>query len=452
MVGHAMNESVLIIGGGIAGMEASLNLADYGFEVYLLDDTPTIGGLMARLNKTFPTNDCSICIEAPKMFDVQRRPNIHLLTNSEVRRVEGSAGNFRVRVMKKPRFVDETKCKGCGKCAEVCPVTVPDELESKIGGSKKLISVPFPQGVPNTYIIDGKCRFGKFKDNGACIGKCIVDCIQCRECPIARCVKACKDEGADAVMLWQTEKIIDIKVGSIIIATGVEALEPAVGTYGYGLYENVITHLQYERLSNAGGPTSGEIVRPSDKKHPKSIAWVQCVGRKKDGIAYCSKICCMAATKQSIITKEHDNTAEAYIFYMNMNTYGKGFYEFQKLAKRLSVKYITGRPSEVYENPQTKNIIMRVEDLDSSELKELEVDLLVLCTAIIPSSRNKKLAKILKTDLDEYGFFREKDSINVPLETNVKGIYLCGGSIEPKDISESVVQAIAASLKASSSG
>lgn len=449
----ATTDSVLVVGGGIAGIEAALNLADYGLKVFLVEDTPSIGGLMARLDKTFPTNDCSICIEAPKMYEAQKHPNIELLTNCEVRRVKGKAGDFKVRIQKKPRFVDEEKCKGCGKCSEVCPVTVSDELDGKISGERKLIYIPFPQAVPNVYLVDNECRYGKKREDGACIGGCIIDCIQCRECPIAKCVKACKDEGADAVLLWQQAKPLDVNVRSIVVASGVEAFEPPIGLYGYGKYENVITNLQFERLMNAGGPTDGNIIRPSDKKHPKKIAWIQCVGREKRvGIPYCSKVCCMIATKQTIITKEHHEDVKTYIFQNNLKTYGKGFHEFAVKAKGLGVNYIIGKPSDVFEDSVTKNLIIRYEDLEEGDVKELEVDFLVLSTALVPSARNKRLSKALKIELDENGFFKEKDPVNAPLETNVEGVYLCGGATGPIDISESVTQATAASMKAASKG
>jgi heterodisulfide reductase subunit A len=458
------NDAVMVIGGGIAGIEAALNLADYGARVYLVESSPSIGGMMARLDKTFPTNDCSICIEAPKMYEVQRHPNITVLTNCELRRVEerekttdatGAPGSsnfrgFKARLVKRPRFVDEARCKGCGKCAEACPLSVPDELDGRLGGLRKLIFVPFPQAVPNCYVVDTRCRYGKLREKGACIGGCIIDCIQCRECPIAECVKACKNEGADAVVLWQREELLELEVKSIIIATGIEAFEPPLGLYGYKVYTNVVTHLEYERLMNAGGPTGGDIKRLSDRAHAARVAWLQCVGRdKRCGIPYCSKICCMNAIKQAIITKEHDANVETYILYTNLKTYGKGFYEFYKRASReLGVKFVKGRPSDVLEDAETKRLRIRYENLDSGKIEVLEADLLVLSTAVLPARANKRLARILRLPLDELGFFKTKDSITAAVETEREGIYVCGGAAAPIDISEAVSQAIAASLRA----
>ena len=490
-----MTSGVLVIGGGIAGIEAALNLADLGERVYLLDDTPSIGGLMARLDKTFPTNDCSICIEAPKMYEVQTHPNITLLTNSIVRKVKGRAGRFKVTVVEKAKFVDEDKCKGCAKCVEACPVSLPDELDGKLGGIRKLIGLPFPQAVPNTYVVSPLCRFGHMDHKGACVGKCIIDCSQCRECQIAECVVACRKEGAEAVLLWQKDKRHKLRIKSIIVATGVEPYEPPADHYGYDRYDNVLTTMQFERLMNAGGPTEGDIIRLSDGRHPKRIGWIQCVGREvglkedsrgelmagtredsrenlkqrmEEGAAegsndhlaasqrghlpYCSKVCCMFSTKQTIIAKEHDPDVEAYVFHHNLKDYGKGFHDFVRRAEAHGVNYVKGKPSDVFQDPETKGLTVRYEDLDTGDLHDLELDLLVLATGLLPGQRNEKLAKRLGVELNERGYFAERDPLFAPLESTVEGIYLCGGATGPIDISESVTQAIAASLKAAQWG
>ena len=332
---------------------------------------------------------------------------------------------------------------------EACPVSVPDELDGKIGGMRKLISMPFPQAVPNVSVIDPRCRHGKMREQGACVGGCVVDCSQCRECPIALCVKACKEEGKDAVLLWQSDKPMDIEVKSIIVATGVRSAEPDTGLYGYNIYDNVITNTQFERLMNAGGPTAGQIIRPLDKKHAEKIAWIQCAGRGlAKGLPYCSKVCCMIAAKQTIITKEHDASVDTLIFYNDLKAYGKGFWDFYQKAIENGVKYIRARPYDVFEDPESRNLTVRYENLDTGAIEEEEVEILVLSTGLIPSERNKRLAKVLKIELDNLGFFKEKDPLLTPLETNVEGIYVCGGATGPIDISESVVQATAASMKA----
>jgi heterodisulfide reductase subunit A len=444
-----MSDAILIIGGGIAGINAALNAGDYGCKVYLIDDTASIGGMMARLDKTFPTNDCSICIESPLMYEVDNHPNIEILSNTEVRRVHKGNGTFTVRLVKKAKYIDEEKCTGCGSCVEACPVSVPDELDGKIGGIRKLISVPFPQAVPNVSVVDPRCRYGKMREQGACVGECVVDCSQCRECPIALCVKACKEEGKDAIVLWQPDRPVDIEVKSIIVATGIRPVEPDTGLYGYNIYENVITNTQFERLMNAGGPTAGDIIRPSDKKHVKGIAWIQCAGRGlTKGLPYCSKVCCMVATKQTIITKEHDASVETLVFYNDLKAYGKGFWGFYQKAIENGVRYIRARPYDIFEDPKTRNLTVRYENLDTAQIEEVEVELLVLSTGLVPSERNKRLAKVLKIELGNLGFFKERDPMLAPLETGVEGIYVCGGATGPIDISESVVQASAASMKA----
>jgi heterodisulfide reductase subunit A len=421
---------VLIIGGGIAGIQASLDLADRGLKVYLVEESPSIGGRMAQLDKTFPTLDCSICILAPKMIECFRHPNITLLTYSEVEDVDGSAGNFTVRIVRKPRFVDETKCTGCGTCTQKCPVRVPNEFEMLLG-MRQAIYMPFSQAVPLIATVD--------KEN----------CLYFTRGVCKICQKLCQ---ADAVDFNQEPEKITLNVSAIIVATGFNLLNPSViNEYGYRRYKNVVTSLEFERLANASGPTGGHVTRPSDGKTPKKVAFIQCVGSRglERGVAYCSSACCMYATKEAILIKEHAPESEVFIFYIDLRASGKGFQDFINRAKEnWGVQYIRGRPGDIIEDPRTKDLIIRCEQTESREVGDMKVDMVVLCPAFVPKTANRTLSKILGVTLNENGFFKVKDSVLAPVDTNVPGVFTCGCCQGPKDIPESVSQASGASARA----
>jgi len=427
-----VNPSVLVIGGGVAGLEASLDLADKGYKVYLVERLPTIGGKMALLYKVFPTNDCAPCILAPKTAYANVHPNIKLLTNSEVTNVEGHIGNFSVVVDQKPRYIDEEKCTGCGLCIEKCPTKVVDNEYSRGLGERKAIYIPYDLAIPRKAVIDAqKCLYLQ-KDV----------CRLCEEvCP------------ASAIDFKQQPKAIELKVGAIIVATGFDEYNPAQKTeYGYGRYGNVITQLQLARLLDIDGPTKGKLLRPTDKKKPRSIAMIQCVGsRDENANKYCSSVCCMYALKHAQIIKEMVYPdAEIYICYIDMRTAGKGFEEYYKHTREIGVNFIRGRPAEIIEDDKTKNLILKVEDADIGALLRLEVDLAVLSCATVPSKGTKHLAGLLRINLGENGFFKEVHPKLRPVETNVRGVYICGSAQGPKDIPDSIVQAKAAASCADS--
>jgi heterodisulfide reductase subunit A len=418
--------SVLVIGGGVAGLEAGLDLADKGYRVHVVERLPTIGGKMALLYKVFPTNDCAPCILAPKMAYANIHPNINLLTNSEVTSVDGYIGNFNIKVTQKPRYIDTNKCTGCGDCVEKCPRRVVDKVYSAGMGQRKAIYIPYDLAIPKKAAIDAEhCLYFR---KGACR-------LCENECP------------TDAIDFEQQAKTIDLKVGAIIVATGFDEYNPAEKSeYGYGRYGNVITQLQMARLLDIDGPTGGKLLRPTDGREPKSIVMIQCVGsRDKNTNDYCSSICCMYALKHAQIIREMVlPDAEIYICYIDMRTTGKGFEEYYKKTRELGVHFIRGRPSEIVEETETKDLILKVEDPDIGGLLEIEADLVVLSCATIPSYGTRQLSQILRIELDENGFFKEIHPKLRPVETNVRGIYICGAAQGPKDIPDSIVQAKAA--------
>jgi len=419
-------QSVLVIGGGVAGLEAGLDLADKGYRVHVVERLPTIGGKMALLYKVFPTNDCAPCILAPKTAYANIHPNINLLTNSEVMNAEGYIGNFNIKVRQIPRYIDPNRCTGCGECIEKCPRKVVDSEYSGGIGQRKAIYIPYDLAIPKKAVIDAE------------------NCLYFRKGACRLCEEVCP---ADAIDFEQQTRIIELKAGAIIVATGFDEYDPTEKSeYGYGRYGNVITQFQLARLLDIDGPTKGELLRPTDGKAPKSIVMIQCVGsRDKNTNDYCSNICCMYALKHAQMIREMVlPDAEIYICYIDMRTTGKGFEEYYRRTRELGINFIRGRPSEIVEETDTGNLILKVEDPDIGELLEIEADLVVLSCATIPSSGTRQLSQILRIELDENGFFKEIHPKLRPVETNVRGIYICGAAQGPKDIPDSIIQARAA--------
>jgi heterodisulfide reductase subunit A len=422
--------SSLVIGGGVAGIQAALDLGNMGFKVYLVETQPSIGGKMAQLDKTFPTGDCAICILAPKMVELSRHPNITLLSYSDVEEVKGYIGSYDVKVRRKARFVHEDKCVGCGLCSDACPVKIDNEFDLGFG-QRKAIYIPFPQAVPLKYTLD-KEHCLHFKS-----GKCLL------------CVKACTNNAIDHTM---QDEILNLKVGTIIVATGYETYVPQKkGVYKYWEYDNVITALELERLLNASGPTGGHLIRPSDGKPPKRVAFIQCVGsrNKKIGNNYCSRVCCMYAIKNAQIIMEHDEEAEIAVYYNDIRAFGKGFEElYHRIREDYAVEFIRGRPAKLSQDPETKTIKIRAEETLLNKITEREFDLVVLSTGLVPSEGSKKIGKILGLTVSSDGFFMEAHPKLRPVDTAIDGIFLAGCAQSPKDIPDSVAQAKAAASSA----
>jgi len=419
----------LIIGGGVAGIQAALDLADTGYKVYLVEREPSIGGMMARIDKTFPTMDCSICILAPKMSDVGHHPNIELLTNSEVVDVKGYIGNFRVKVLKKPRYVKED-CSACGECSKVCPMTAPNEFDAGLA-LRHAIYTPFAQAVPSTYIIDMNLCLNKD-------GMIVCD----------KCVKACERQAIDFTMKPET---VELEAGTIIVATGADVFDPsALPQYGYGKYLNVITSLEFERLINAGGPSGGRLIRPSDMKVPKRVAFIQCVGSRsnKTGRTYCSNVCCMNTIKDSLLIKEHWPETEIYVFYVDIRAYGKGFEDLYKRAKKEGVIFIRGLPAEIIEDKRTRNLWLIGENTLLKEPYKMNFDMVILSVGLEPRKDSEVIQRLLTLSRTQDGFFMEAHPKLRPVDAATGGIFFAGCAEAPKDIKDSVTQASAAAARA----
>ena len=417
-----MSKDVLVIGGGVAGIQAALDLGDMGLHVHLVEEKPTIGGRMAQLDKTFPTNDCSLCILAPKMAECSWHPNVAVKTYTQVERVEGSAGSFRVQLREKTRYVHTDRCNGCGSCAEACPIEVPNYFDVEMA-SYKAIHVPMSQSVPLKYTIDMDA------------------CIRC-----FKCVEACGK--LEAIDFSLEDRLVWEDFSAIIVAIGFDPFDPTVvSQYGYGRYRNVITALEYERLICASGPTGGHLQRMSDREPAKRLGFIQCVGsRDMRHNQFCSSVCCMYATKEAILANEHDREVRSTIFYVDFRAAGKGFQEYASRAEReYNATYIRARVAEITQDDRECPIIW-YEDPLSGEAGSETVDLAVLAVSLVPKRGAKELAARLGIELDEYDFI--KTDPFTPTDTSRSGIFACGYCRGPADIPESVAQASSAAARA----
>lgn len=434
-----VTKRALVIGGGIAGITAALDIADAGFPVDIVEKKTTVGGKMAMLDKTFPTLDCASCIVTPKMTEVSQNPNIRILSYSEVCGVKGYIGNFQIDIKRHPRYVDETKCTGCGACIDACPnKKVPNEFNLNLN-TRKAINIPFAQAVPKVASIDeGYCLHMKGLKNG-------------KDNVCGFCEKACT---AGAINFNQKEEIITEKYGAIIVATGYNPIDlKKFDEYAYSQSPDVVSSLEFERLCNASGPTNGHLLRPSDGKEPKTIVFVQCVGSRcsadsEKGHEYCSKVCCMYTAKHAILTRDHYPDTNCYVFYIDVRTPGKNFDEFYRRAvEQYGVHYIKGQVGKV--TPLSDGTLdVQGSDLILNRQVHIKADMVVLAASIEADKSARPLATMLTTSMDNNDFFLEAHAKLRPVESPTAGIFLAGCCQGPKDIPETVAQSSGAAAKA----
>jgi len=426
-IGVPVTRKALVVGGGIAGIQAALDLADAGLDVILVEKQSTIGGNMLKLSETFPTLDCSQCILSPKMVAVSKNPKIRLITEAEVEKVSGFVGNFKVRIKQKAQFVDPEQCKICDDCSDVCPVAVPNEYDEGLT-NRRAIYIPFAQAIPASFVLDEE----------ACLGLNPIVCGKCEE--------VCE---AEAIDYDARPTVFEEEVGAVIVATGFELYGMEhLGEYGAGRHADILDGLQFERLCSASGATEGHIMRPSDHKVPKEIVFVQCSGSRdpEQHCAWCSKICCMYTAKHATLYKHHVPDGQAYIFYIDIRSGGKGYEEFvQRSMEQDGVVYLRGRVSRIYEKGG-KLKVMGVDTLSGTNV-EIDADMVVLAQAMEPSKGTAEIAKTLKIGLDKDGFLAEAHPKLKPVESVTAGIFLAGAAQGPKDIPETVAQASAAASK-----
>jgi heterodisulfide reductase subunit A len=449
--GNPVNHATLIIGAGIAGIQAALEIANAGKQVFLIEQTGTIGGHMAMFDKTFPTLDCAACILTPKMVSVGQHEHIKLLTKSKVISVSGKPGSYRVKIRQKARFVDIKACVACNQCTDVCPVKVESEFDAGIS-TRKAIYIPFPQAVPNAYLVDEEhCTYilSEGKKCGVCVKKCPKECIN----------------------LDEKDSTIEIEVGNIILATGYELLDVSnIDQYGYGKFPNVLTSIEFERLTNASGTTGGKIVTKSkrinrktqeeewyfspDGVPPRSVALIHCVGsRNKKYNPYCSRVCCMYSLKFAHLIKEKIHDVNVYEFYIDMRAFGKGYEEFAERIKQEGTYVVRGHSASV--DMKNDQMVVRGEDIFNDRLVEFKVDMVVLAVGLVPSQGTEELSRMLGISRDSDGWFSELDYNGSPTDTDKGGIYVAGMCQAPKDIPDTVAQASAVAagvLKSLTSG